>query len=317
MTWGLVGAVVGVVVAAALFGPAVVGGPSADGAVQSIPAPRAAAAAQPEDIALTPTVAVRGDVAERDTTETRSGTGAPVTSFATGTDSAATGGATTSTGTPPTSDPSNGVAETWAVVVGADRYHGVDIDLYAAETDAAAAVRAYARLGVDEAHRTVLLGDAATADGVRRAIADVVARAGREDRVVFFYAGHAEHTRDASHALLLPDGNRITDVELAAHFADLRAGQAWFTIAACFSAGFDELTGPGRILTAASAADDLAYENLDLGHSYLVEYLFNRALPEAPSLEAAFAAADADLQADFPDRRGVLLDTDPALFLLD
>ena len=89
---------------------------------------------------------------------------------------------------------------------------------------------------------------------------------------MFFYAGHAFSS--AGHeSLLLPDGARMRDTDLQAWFHDLRVGSTWLIFATCHAAGFDELSGPNRILTAAAGADQVSYENLDFGHSYLVQYL--------------------------------------------
>jgi hypothetical protein len=64
-------------------------------------------------------------------------------------------------------------------------------------------------------------------------------------------------------------------------------------------------SGPGRILTAAAGAEDLAYENLQLNRSYLVEYMVRRGMAEGEargSVEAAFAYAVEALQREHPER---------------
>ena len=195
-------------------------------------------------------------------------------------------------------------AETWAIVIGVDRYNGHDIDLDAAVADAAAMVTTLdVAFGVDAEHQVVLTDHAVTRASVVTAIEWLVRSAGPEDRAVFFYAGHVI-VQGGHESMLLPDGSTISDVELADGLRDLRAGATWLVLATCHAGGFDEAAGPGRILTAAAGAGELAYENLDFGHSYLVQYLIVDQLlaGESTSVETAFDAAMARLANDFPDR---------------
>lgn len=211
---------------------------------------------------------------------------------------------------PATTAPS-AAAETWAVVVGADRYHGHEVDLGAGIADAEATVTALERaFAVDRGHRRVLLGDAATTSALSAALAWLVEVAGPEDQAVVFYAGHVRHLGGTTQALLLPDGTLVHDTELALALAPLRAGATWLPIAGCYAAGFDELLAPGRVLTAAAGADSLSYENRDLGNSYLVEYVMERQLAtgDATTVDGAVAAATLALARDYPDRLPVQLD---------
>jgi hypothetical protein len=102
----------------------------------------------------------------------------------------------------------------------------------------------------------------------------------------------------------------VRDTELAALLDRSPATRAWIAIAGCYAGGFTEVLEPGRILTAAAPADQPAYENETLGHSYLVEYMVQRAMLDQgiTTVESAFGWATAQLQRDHPDRQPVQFD---------
>lgn len=196
------------------------------------------------------------------------------------------------------------VAEVWAVVIGIDQYDGATPDLGSAVGDAASMVAVLDRFGVDAAHRSVRLNRDATAEGVLAGARWLVDRAGPEDTAVLFYAGHVR-LRQGAQVVVGADGNTVRDTELAAILAPLRAKQTWIVMAACFGGGFTELLAPGRILTAASPADELAFENVELGASYLSHYLLYQALLQGAanaSVQDAFSWSQAQLSQRFPNR---------------
>lgn len=206
----------------------------------------------------------------------------------------------------------------WAVVVGIDDYPGERYDLRAGIADARDVDAALARRGVPESQRTLLLGDDADGASLRAALDWLVAHAGPESTAVVFYSGHVREVtgdRDGDgeavdEALFLADGTEVIDGELAATLDGLAARRTWLAIAGCFGGGFDEAVGPGGLLTAAAPEGELAYENDDLGRSYLVEYVVRRPLLEgdAASVQEAFARGSAQLRRDHPDRLPVVLD---------
>ncbi|MGH7395810.1 MAG: hypothetical protein ACREJF_09480, partial [Candidatus Methylomirabilales bacterium] len=82
-------------------------------------------------------------------------------------------------------------------------------------------------------------------------------------------------------------------------------------IAGCYGSGLDDLLAPGRVITAAAAETDLAYENSALGHSYLVEYMVRRAMLQgaAPgSVQDAFNWARNEIAREYPNRVPVMVD---------
>lgn len=206
----------------------------------------------------------------------------------------------------------------WAVIVGIDDYPGERYDLGAGIADARDVDAALAHHGVPESQRTLLLGDDADGASLRAALDWLVAHAGPESTAVVFYSGHVREVSGdpdgdgeaIDEVLFLSDGTEVLDGELAATLDDLAARRTWLAIAGCFGGGFDDAVGPGDLLTAAAPEGELAYENDDLGRSYLVEYVVRRPLLEgdAASVQEAFARGSAQLRRDHPDRLPVVLD---------
>ena len=200
---------------------------------------------------------------------------------------------------------------TWAVVIGIDRYPGGSHDLAGAVNDANDMDAALARDGVPGDHRLVLRDGQATA-GVIRAAADwLVAHAAADAVAEFFYAGHVRELSSQTQAIVAADGGLVTDADLAGRLQALRARLTWIAIAGCYGGGFTELLGPGRVLTAAAPAGQLAYENESFHRSYMTEYMVTQGMLQGragPSVQAAFAYAQAGLSRDYPDRMPVEID---------
>ena len=199
---------------------------------------------------------------------------------------------------------------TWAVMIGINDYPGAAHDLRSAVNDANDVNEALARMGVPGDHR-LLLTKGADAELIRTAVDWLVAHAGPDSTAVFFYAGHVRKLSSDREAIVASDGSIVTDADLAAQLDRLQAQRTWVMLAACYSGGFTEVVKPGRILTAASPAHSLAYENDGFKRSYLVEYMVRRAIIEgraAGSVEAAFAWARSELSRDYPNRVPVQFD---------
>ncbi|MEX2658445.1 MAG: caspase family protein, partial [Acidimicrobiales bacterium] len=194
---------------------------------------------------------------------------------------------------------------TWAVSIGIDDYPGSRYDLRSAVADAVEVDRALSRYGVPVDQRLLITDRAANAETIERSIEWLVAHAGPKANAVLFYAGHVRKVHRATETIVAADGRLVTDARVAELLAPLAAPRAWIAIAACYGGGFTEVLAPGRILTGAAGADDLAYENVDYGRSYLVEYMVRRAMVggDAPgSVEASFAYAADAIARDHPNR---------------
>ena len=205
-------------------------------------------------------------------------------------------------GAPNLSPATPDIADTWVLTIGADDYTDAP-PLQLAEADATAVDQHLGAVGIPNTQRMRLLGDDATERNIDAAIAWLADRAGPDDSAVLFIAGHAT-ANGTTQTLQTTDGKRLEDTELAELLEPVQA-RLWIILATCHGGGFTELLTPNRTLTAAAPAGELAYENLDLGFSYLVEYLFNRNLHhDTHDIDVAklFIQATADLAQDHPDR---------------
>ncbi|CAN5727822.1 hypothetical protein BH20ACT2_BH20ACT2_04060 [soil metagenome] len=195
----------------------------------------------------------------------------------------------------------------WAVIIGIDDYPGVRSDLQAAVNDADDMFIALNRLGTPPEQLRLVRNGEATRDNISASLDWLVANAGPGTTAVFFYAGHVRKLNLRTEAIVAADAALITDGEVADDLAGLQARHTWLVLAACFGGGFTELLAPNRVLTGASGAFELAYENSRFGRSYLGEYLVRRALiggaAAAPTVQDAFAYAQTALHQDFPDRK--------------
>jgi hypothetical protein len=204
--------------------------------------------------------------------------------------------------------PQDGV---WAVIIGIDDYPGRSADLEYAVADADAIDLALGGFGVSSDRRLVLRDGQATRSRVLDAIAWLVERAGPESTAVVFFAGHVRHLGGETQAMITAEGATITDYELAVRLGALAAEHTWIVMAACYGGGFTEVLAPGRVLTAAADSRSLAYENREIGGSYLVHHMVREGWLQGlagPSVQEAFAYADGALAASRPDRRGVQFD---------
>jgi metacaspase-1 len=206
-------------------------------------------------------------------------------------------------------EPGSGV---WAVIIGIDDYPGTSWDLSHAVDDADAVDEALEQLGVSADRRLVLRDGQADRETVLAAASWLVERAGPDATAVFFYAGHVRHLGGDTQAFVTADGGLIPDHEMAVRLGALSARNTWILLATCYAGGFTELLGPGRVLTGAADGSSLAYENHQLGGSYLVHYLVREGLLQGRAAEAtvqdAFAYADRAIARDYPNRRPVQLD---------
>lgn len=197
-----------------------------------------------------------------------------------------------------------------ALVIGINDYPGADHDLDSAVGDADIMERALVQFGVPAANREVLRDGQANRGQVLAAVQRLVQRAGAGSTVVLAYTGHVYKVDSDTEAMVTADGALITDRELADLLAPARSSAMWILMATCYGGGFTELLGPGRVLTAAAGAGSLAYESPHLGASYLVHHMVREGWLEGkagPTVQEAFAYAEARIQERYPSRRPVLL----------
>jgi len=212
-------------------------------------------------------------------------------------------------------------ADVYALVIGINDYPGSEFDLHSAVADANDMVAALAKLKVPSTNVLELTDAAATAQDIVAGIRWLTQVAGPDSTAVVYYAGHVRKLAPTTEAIVASDGVAIADWYLARRLAPLQARDTWIVFASCYGGGFDELLAPGRILTAAADANGLAYESASFGRSYLDEYLVRRGLllgeAGGPTVQQAFAWAQAMLQRDAPDRTLTQLDSSTEPISLD
>lgn len=198
-----------------------------------------------------------------------------------------------------------------ALIVGIDDYPGSGSDLNAAGTDAVLVDTALDRFGVPVDNRVLLRDGQARREQLVAALEGLAAATGPADTFVFAYAGHVRKLDSDTEAIVAADGGLITDEEVAAILARSAARRGWLLLATCYAAGFTEALAPGRVLTAAAGADSLAYESPSVDGSYLVHHLVREGWLQGqagPSVQEAFAYADARIAQAYPNRRPVQID---------
>lgn len=208
-----------------------------------------------------------------------------------------------------------GSGEVLAVIVGIDDYPGSGSDLNAAVTDAETVDAALAGFGVPVENRVLLRDGQARRAEIVTALEQLAALSDPEDTIVVAYAGHVRKLDPDTEAIVTAEGGLLTDEELAAILARSPAERGWILLATCYAAGFTEVLAPGRVLTAAAAANDVAYESPSIDGSYLVHHLVREGWLQGragPSVQEAFAYADARIAELYPSRRPVQLDASGA-----
>lgn len=247
--------------------------------------------AAPDEIAITPPGELVGELAEPT---------APPPTFA-----------------PPVVERADG--QVFALLIGIDDYPGQRSDLDSAVADADTIDAALDGFGVPDGNRVVLRNGQARLPDVVTAVQSLVAQGGPGATLVFGYAGHVRKLDSDTEALVLADGQTLTDAKLAALLAPATSQRMWLLLATCFAGGFTELLGPGRVLTGAADANHLAYESSSLNASFLVHYMVRMAWlhgAAGPSVQEAYAYADAALAREHPLRRPVQFDESGARLVL-
>jgi hypothetical protein len=214
---------------------------------------------------------------------------------------------------PPTfaATPSSDEHDVYALLIGIDDYPGQRSDLRSAVADVDTIDAALQGFNVPTGNRVVLRDGQARLADVEAAVRSLVAQGGPNATYVLAYAGHTRKLDHDTEALVLADGELLRDRELAALLAPATTQRMWLLLASCFAGGFTEALGPGRVLTGAADAFNLAWEDPALNGSYLVNYLVRRGWLEGKagdSVQEAFAWADTALAKDHPNRRPVQVD---------
>jgi hypothetical protein len=200
--------------------------------------------------------------------------------------------------------------DTWALLVGIDDARGEGTRLRGAAADADAVDALLARRGVPREQRLLLRNGDATERAIESGFAWLSTHATNRSTAVILFAGHARKLASETEAVVTADGILMPDTRLASLMQPVRAARSWILLATCYAAGFQELLGPGRVLTAATGSSTRAFENTKFKNSYLVRYLIQQTLMREQhlSVQDAFARARDRLAVEHPDRVPVQMD---------
>lgn len=210
----------------------------------------------------------------------------------------------------------------WALIVGVTDYAGRTPSPEAGAADAADFREMLLRNGFRADRIHTLTEKQATAANIRSGLQWLVDNSTPNAFSVFHFSGHVKQIsgdkdRDGEklEEYLWPHDNRfISDAELADYSRRLR-GLAWFDIAGCEAAGFDDgLSGPKRLFTASSRETEKSYESPEWNNSVFVGMQVDQAFLQGMgdhdgngkvSIQEAFAfAAERAPQMTQRQRRG-------------
>ncbi len=204
-----------------------------------------------------------------------------------------------------------------ALLIGIDHASGTP-SLQGAVNDARTLEQALLRYGFSPDQTTVLTNSEASRGAILSEIAKL-AEVRDDGQVVFMFAGHTRRS-GGENQIIAADGRTISASALAQSLGRVRVPM-WVAFPTCFAGGFQVpgIVGPGRVVTFASEASQLAYESAGFRKSYLIEYMVARAMLQsnpAETVEEAFHRASAELTADYPSRVPLMDDQFPGGFAL-
>jgi len=162
--------------------------------------------------------------------------------------------------------PAPPVGDRWALLVGVDHFEGATRPNFGAVADAADFRQALLNAGWAADHIKVLTDAGARAGDIRSGLRWLADHSSPTSLSVFHYSGHVKQVGSTEY--LWPHDNAfIADSDLAGAIRQVK-GQAWVDISGCEAGGFDEaISGPTRLFTASSRANEKSYEEIDLHHS--------------------------------------------------
>lgn len=188
----------------------------------------------------------------------------------------------------------------WAVVIGIADYKGVGNDLQYTDDDAVDMYNYLISRGYPEDNIRLLLNSKASSRNILKAIDWMN---GKETKAasecVFFYSGHgstydgyndgdAEYTDET---IVGADLTVILDGQLRARFSSYASQKLTFIFDSCYSGGMDDLAGPGRVVVAASAEEQLSWDGSAQMENGVFSYYFLEGLANFNTVEGAFAYA--------------------------
>jgi uncharacterized caspase-like protein len=170
------------------------------------------------------------------------------------------------------------------------------------------------KLGFPEENVILLTNQQATRENISRALDWLTTNpeVDSEADVALFYSGHGLRNGPGvglNWPLLTPGyalvpfdfmsfdyktgGGLFWDWDLANYLSRIHPRRMWITIDSCFSGGFlrPGITGPDRVVTTSSQADELSGEIPDPGEGVFTQFLIKEGVALGLPVEQAFASA--------------------------
>jgi len=194
----------------------------------------------------------------------------------------------------PDSYVAGGIEDRTALIVGIAHAAGNTV-IDGADTDAQNVRDALIKYGFPPQNIQTLLEGQATRGAVLAGLRSLAARTSRNGIAVFSVAAHS--STDSFRTI---EGARVTKYEVANALGSIR-GRVWSVFAMCYAGSYavPGITGPGRVATFSSAANELTWESGSAG-SDLVRLMVHDAMLDgkAPrSVESAFDYAKTAMNA--------------------
>lgn len=170
-----------------------------------------------------------------------------------------------------------GGGERFALVIGIDQFQGSTRWNTGAVGDAQDTKAALTKAGFPAGNIRMLTDSAATASAIRDGLRWLADKSRDDSFAVMAYSGHVKQVGSTEY-LWPHDNEHIADTELASALRRVK-GYLWVHIAGCEAAGFDEgVSGPKRLVTAASQADEKGYELPELRNSVFTSLLVDKGM---------------------------------------
>lgn len=187
----------------------------------------------------------------------------------------------------------------WAVVIGiADyaEYQGQEFDLCHPDEDAKEMTKALVtKYGFPRGHVRLLLNEQATAAAIVGAIDWLAEREDANSTVVFFFSGHGGWVNDTDpwadadveldgidEGIVSYDWYGLTDGYLNATFSAFETEKFALIFGSCYSGGMfdddDDLQAEGRVICAASMANETAFDYCGLGNTLFGYYFIDQGI---------------------------------------
>jgi hypothetical protein len=169
----------------------------------------------------------------------------------------------------------------WAVIIGISQYAGNTHPTYGGTGDAEAVRTALLKSGWRSDHLLILLDAAASGSAIMSAMSWLASHSSPTSYSLFHYSGHvciaSRGPCAAGHTYLWSQDNRFIPESTVASVLGSVQGPAWFDFAGCESGAFNYgLSTAHRMVTAASQANETAYENPEWHESIWTGLVFDR-----------------------------------------